>query len=73
MKTMSVSIEEDLYHSLKAAAGPRGMSRFIAAAVREKLRETQDSLYDEYRKASRDRERQAEIGDWAAVDGEAWD
>lgn len=49
------------------------MSRFIAAAVREKLRETQDSLYDEYRKASRDRERQAEIGDWAAVDGEAWD
>ena len=72
MKTISVSIDEGLYRVLKFAAGPRGMSRFIANAVREKLAESQDSLYQSYREASGDRQRVQEVAEWDGIDGESW-
>ncbi len=70
---MSISIDEDLYRSLKATAGPRGMSRFIAEAVQAKLGAQQDSLYKSYLEAARDRERESEAADWSAIETEGWD
>ncbi len=72
MKVMSVSVEEDLYRALKAVAGPRGMSRFIAEAVRDKLSESRRALEAEYAEAAGDRRRQEELADWDAIAGEGW-
>ena len=72
MRTMSVSMDEELYRSLKRAAGNRGMSRFIAEAVRERLRDTEKRLRDEYSEAENDLDRQEIVKDWDAVDTEGW-
>jgi metal-responsive CopG/Arc/MetJ family transcriptional regulator len=69
---MSVSMDEELYRSLKRAAGNRGMSRFIAEAVRERLRDTEKRLRDEYSEAENDLDRQEIVKDWDAVDTEGW-
>jgi hypothetical protein len=65
---VSVTVEEDLYVALKKFAGPRGMSRFIATALREKLSKRGDSLHQEYLAAKQNRVRLKEIGEWAATD-----
>ena len=72
MKTMSVSIDDQLYHRVKQAAGPRGMSRFISEAVQAKLCSTENDLRKEYAAAERDRSRRKELADWDGVDGEGW-
>ena len=65
-------MDEELYRSLKRAAGNRGMSRFIAEAVRERLRDTEKRLRDEYSEAENDLDRQEIVKDWDAVDTEGW-
>ena len=72
MRTMSVTMEERLYRNLKRVAGPRGMSRFIAEAVRDKLDHRQDDLYQEYLEASRDRRRRRELSNWDALETDGW-
>jgi metal-responsive CopG/Arc/MetJ family transcriptional regulator len=72
MKIMSVSIDEGLYRRLKIAAGNRGMSRFIAEAVREKLRDSESRLIEEYRTAQNDPDRQQIVEDWDAIEAEGW-
>ena len=73
MKTMSVSIDEELYRSLKASAGPRGMSRFIAEAVQAKLSAQRDTLHEAYLEAARDQKRESEAAEWSATETEGWD
>ncbi len=72
MQTMSITIDEKLYRRLKRTAGQRGMSRFIAEAVREKLRSSEDELYKEYVAAQRDEERGQVLDDWDALEIEGW-
>jgi hypothetical protein len=48
------------------------MSRFIAEAVQEKLRDRETDLAEEYRDAQKDPERQRVVDDWAALDTEGW-
>ena len=72
MKTMSITIDEQLYSLLKRTAGPRGMSQFISRVLREKLRSTQKSLYREYLAAKEDRDRQKVLSDWDALENEGW-
>jgi hypothetical protein len=72
MKTMSITIDEQLYGTLKRAAGPRGMSRFITHALQEKLRPKRQSLYREYVAAQKDKERQEVLRDWASLDTYDW-
>ncbi len=48
------------------------MSRFIAEAVREKLRNSRQNLYQEYQLASQDPDRQEVLADWAALETESW-
>jgi predicted CopG family antitoxin len=72
MRTMSITIDEQLYTLLKKTAGPRGMSRYIAQTLQEKLQSTEQSLYQEYLSAKEDEERQEVLSDWDAVDAEGW-
>ena len=48
------------------------MSRFIAEAVREKLRSGEDELYNEYLAAQRDEERRQALDDWDTLETEGW-
>lgn len=63
-------MDEQLYRQLKRVAGPRGMSRFIAEAVREKLGSKGDQLYEEYLAAQDEPERQEILEDWDAIETE---
>ena len=72
MQTMSITIDEKLYRRLKRTAGQRGMSQFIAEAVREKLRSSEDELYKEYLAAQRDDERRQVLDDWNTLETEGW-
>jgi hypothetical protein len=72
MRTMSVTIEEQLYHLLKKTAGPRGMSKFIAQALKDRLDSSQHTLYQEYLAASTDPDRQEVLRDWDGIDTESW-
>ena len=65
-------MEEELYRRLKMAAGSRGMSRFIAEAVREKLRDSESRLREEYQAAENDPGRQEIVKDWDAIETEGW-
>jgi len=67
-KTMSVTIDRDLHHLLKRTAGPRGMSRLISEALRERLLSSRNNLYREYLAASKDRQRVEALKDWDALD-----
>ena len=73
MKTMSVSIDDRIYSALKRAAGPRGMSRFIADAVKERLALADKKLVAEYREAALDADRLAAEKDWETTDVDGWD
>lgn len=72
MRTMSITIDEQLYATLKKVAGPRGMSRFIAEALRERLHSSQDQLYEEYLEAKDDWDREGILADWDGIATEAW-
>jgi hypothetical protein len=72
MRTMSVTIDEQLYHLLKKTAGPRGMSKFIAQAVQDRLDSSQHTLYQEYLAASSDQDRQEVSRDWDGIDTASW-
>lgn len=69
---MSISIEDELFRRLKRTAGSRGMSRFIAEAVREKLKESEGRLQHEYQEAAGDPERRETLEDWDAIETEGW-
>ena len=70
---MSITINEDLYRLLKKTAGPRRMSSFISAALRDRLRQHSKSLETEYRAAERDRRRAQVLADWAVTETESWE
>ena len=72
MRTISVTIDEPLYRRLKRTAGPRGMSRFIAEAVLEKLDASREDLYREYQMAAQDPGRREILADWHALETESW-
>jgi hypothetical protein len=65
-------MDEELYRRLKMAAGSRGMSRFIAEAVRERLRDRESRLREEYQTAEHDPDRQEIVKDWDAIGTEGW-
>jgi predicted CopG family antitoxin len=69
---MSITIEVDLYETLKRTAGPRGMSRFISDVLREALTSSEQQLARAYQAAGRDSERQAVLRDWDAIETKGW-
>lgn len=72
VRTMSITIDEELYRVLKKTAGPRGMSRLISEVLRERLEVSQEQLYREYLAAREDRERERELAEWDVTQTEGW-
>ncbi len=61
---MTISIPSDIKHELFLYVKKRSISRFIADAVREKLKEKKMSLEEQYKLAAIDEERNLEFKEW---------
>ncbi len=72
MVHLNITLDEHLYRTLKARTPSKKMSAFIAEALREKLKLTQQDLDAAYREAATEPWRQDLASDWNAVDGEGW-
>lgn len=72
MRTLSVTISDDLYASLRHAVASRKISKFVSEAVNEKLNKKREELYQAYLEASQDLDREEELKDWDVVSVEAW-
>lgn len=73
MKTLSVTIANDLYDRIKHTVPPRMISKFVSEAVEVKLKEQTDDLYKSYLAASQDRDRESVLEDWDAIGPESWE
>jgi len=73
MRTLSITISDELYNALKHTASPRQMSKFVSEAVKEKLRTKNEELYLAYLEASLDQEREEELKEWDTLSLEGWE
>lgn len=73
MKTLSVTLADDLYDRIKHAVPQRKVSKFISEAVEVKLKEQTDDLYKAYLAASQEGEREALLMDWDTINTESWE
>lgn len=73
MKTLSVTLADDLYDRIKHTVAPRRVSKFVSEAVEVKLREQTDDLYKAYLAASQDEGREAILKDWDTINTESWE
>lgn len=73
MRTLSITLPDDVYDRIKHAVPPRQISKFIAEAVEKKLNEQADKLYRAYLLANQDSEREQELKDWDVVNTEHWE
>lgn len=73
MRTLSITMSDDLYDSLKHTVASRKISKFVSEAVAEKLNKKREILYQAYLEASHDVEREKELNDWDLISVEAWE
>lgn len=73
MKNISVSLQEDLYESLRYNASSMGISKFVSLALKEKIEKENKILADAYDEASKDKDREEVLKDWDAIGSEVWD
>lgn len=73
MRTLSVTISDELYTNLKRAVSSQKISKFVSEAVSEKLTKKEEALYQSYLEASKDADREKEIKDWESLSIESWD
>ena len=72
MRTLSITLPDDLYGRLIHAVPPRKISKFVNEALIVRLDEKLDELYQSYLEASQDVDREAEIEEWNSLNGEPW-
>lgn len=72
MRTLSITMQEDLYDALKHTVSSRQISRFVCEAVTEKLQQKNEALYTAYLAASQDTKRQEELEAWDSLSLETW-
>ena len=71
--TVTFSLPTELNKALHAFVGGRGLSKFVAKAIEQALKEERMSLRKEYAEASKDPDRLKTIEDWKSLDVEGWD
>ena len=69
---LNITIDEDVHERLKRELPPKGISRFINAAIRARLQPSREQLDAAYRAASREPWRRTEALDWSATEVEDW-
>lgn len=72
MKTLSVTINDDLYNVLKHSIPARKISKFVCEALADKLEQKNQTLYQAYLEASQDQDRESELQDWDHASLESW-
>ncbi len=72
MRTLSITMNDDLYDILKHTVASRKISKFVSEAVEEKLDKKREHLYQAYLEAAHDVEREKELKDWDAISMESW-
>lgn len=72
MKTLSITLADDVYDRIKHIVPPRKISKFISEAVEVKLNEQTDALYNAYLSASQESDREDVIKDWDEINTESW-
>jgi post-segregation antitoxin (ccd killing protein) len=69
---LNITIDEDVHERLKRDLPAKGISRFINAAIRARLRPSREALDEAYRATARERWRRSEARAWSATDVEDW-
>jgi predicted DNA-binding protein len=72
MRTLSITLSDELYQELKQTAAPGKISKFVSEAVYKKLRDENESFSLAYREAACDKEREDELKEWDAIELEGW-
>ncbi len=62
-KKLTVTIDEEVYNSLRAVIGPRKISRFIEDLVRPHV--VKKDMYAAYKEMAADKVRESEALEWA--------
>lgn len=70
MKTLSITIDENLYYTLKKQVPAGKLSKYVAEAIKNKISLTQEDLALAYKEAAEDSVRNKDIEDWKATDAE---
>jgi predicted CopG family antitoxin len=71
MRTLSITVNDDLYGDLKQAITPGQISKFVSEAIRARLEKQRKELIQAYQEASQDLTREAELEDWDKI-SESW-
>jgi predicted CopG family antitoxin len=71
MKTLSITMNDDLYSDLKDAIAPGQISKFVSDAIKSRLEKQREALMQAYKEASEDEAREAELEDWDKI-SEPW-
>lgn len=69
---LNITLDETLYRRLKESCPPKGISRFIADAVRARLYPDRAALEAGYRAAARETWRSEVAGEWEVTEIEDW-
>lgn len=72
MKTLSITMDDDLYKSLRVQVPAGQISKYINQAVKSRIEEEQAALLQAYIEAAQDEERNAEIEEWDQIGFEGW-
>lgn len=69
---LNITIDEEVHERLKRDLPAKGISRFINAAIRARLRPSREALDEAYKAAARERWRTSDGRTWSATDVENW-
>ncbi len=69
---LNITIDKDLYRRLKKELPPKGISAFIADAVRARFRPGPRALDAAYKAARKELWRSKVSSDWAKTETESW-
>lgn len=68
MRTMSISLSEDLYDKLKHYIPSKKISKFVSSAITKELEKKEQDLILAYENAEKDEQRQNILNEWDAID-----
>lgn len=67
MRTMSISIKDELYEKLKYMIPTKQISKFVTTAVSKELSVQEETLKVAYLAAANDKEREEELMEWDKI------
>lgn len=68
MRTMSISISDELYDKLKHIVPAKKVSNFVSLAINKELEAKEKELKMAYLAAENDQDRQNELEEWDSID-----